>query len=387
MDAFFAAVEQRDHPEWRGKPVIVGAPPDQRGVVSTCSYEARAFGVHSAMPSREAYRRCPQGIFVSTGMARYEEASRQVFTIFERFSPLIEPVSIDEAFIDVTGARTMFGDGRAIAEKIRAAIRSEVDLTASVGVAHNKFLAKLASENAKPDGLFVVPDEHDAVIKFLASLKVGALWGVGKVTGELLERAGFRWVRDLQRADPVYLTRLLGETLTAHLLALAFGEDERDVETSFEEKSLSREYTFPEDCKDRENVREALKSLADEVGRRVRAHGRYATVARLKLRWSDFRTITRQMPFETAVCDDFSIRAMALRLFDAETLVQPIRLIGFGVSGFSMSRSEQLSLFDNKPEEREKRERLCHTVDALREKLGDNALGRLPAPESSSDHA
>jgi len=380
MDAFFAAVEQRDHPEWRGKPVIVGAPPDQRGVVSTCSYEARAFGVHSAMPSREAYRRCPQGIFVSTGMARYEEASQQVFAVFERFSPLVEPVSIDEAFIDVTGARTLFGDGRTIAEKIRTAIFSEVRLTASVGVAHNKFLAKLASEKAKPDGLFVVPEGRDAVVKFLATLKVDALWGVGKVTGESLERAGFRTVADIQKADPAYLTRLLGESLSAHLLALAFGEDTRDVETLFEEKSLSREYTFLEDCKDRETVREVLKGLADEVGRRVRAHGHYATVGRLKLRWADFRTITRQAPFETAACDDFSFRAMALRLFDAERLVQPVRLVGFGVSGFSAGRSEQLSLFDTSPEARGKRERLCRTVDALREKLGHGAVVRYSAP-------
>lgn len=378
MDAFFAAVEQRDHPEWRGKPVIVGAPPDQRGVVSTCSYEARAFGVHSAMPSREAYRHCPQGIFVPPDMARYDAASRRVFSIFERFSPLIEPVSIDEAFIDVTGARTLFGDGQAIAQQIRAAIRAEVRLTASVGVAHNKFLAKLASEKAKPDGLFVVPEEREAVVRFLGALKVGALWGVGKVTGEALERAGFRTVADIQAADPAYLTRLLGENLAAHLLALASGEDAREVETAFEEKSLSREYTFPDDCRDRETVREILKELADEVGQRVRAHRRYATVGRLKLRWSDFRTITRQAPFETAVCDDFSFRAMAMALFDAERLIQPVRLIGFGVSGFSDGRSEQLSLFDDAPEAREKRERLCRAVDALREKLGDQALGRCP---------
>ena len=377
MDAFFAAVEQRDHPEWRGKPVIVGAPPDQRGVVSTCSYEARVFGVHSAMPSREAYRRCPQGIFVPPNMTRYDEASRQVFAIFERFSPLIEPISIDEAFIDVTGAGLLFGDGRAIAEKIRAAIHEEVRLTASIGVAHNKFLAKMASEKAKPDGLFLVPDGLDAVVRFLAAHKVGALWGVGKVTDEALGRAGFRTVADIQMADPAYLARAVGESLAVHLRALAFGEDARDVETGFEEKSLSREHTFLEDCKVRETVREVLKGLADEVGQRVRAHGRYAAVGRLKLRWADFRTITRQAAFETAACDDFSFRAMALRLFDAEKLVQPVRLVGFGVSGFCAGRSEQLSLFDAEPAAREKRERLCRTVDALREKLGDQAPGRV----------
>ena len=376
MDAFFAAVEQRDHPEWRGKPVIVGAPPDKRGVVSTCSYEARAFGVRSAMPSREAYRRCPHGIFVRGDMPRYVEASRRVFTIFERYSPLVEGVSIDEAFIDVSGARALFGDAQTIAEKIRADVRSEVGLAASVGVAHNKFLAKLSSERAKPDGLFVMPREPEAVTAFLGTLKVGALWGVGKVTEEALERAGFRMVADIQRAEPAYIRRLLGESMAAHLLALAFGEDSREVETEYEEKSISREHTFAEDCNDREVVREMLKELADEVGRRVRAHGRYTTVGRLKLRWSDFRTITRQAPFESAVCDDFSLRALALRLFDTERLVQPVRLVGFGVGGFTDSRSEQLSLFDTAPDAREKREKLCRAVDALREKLGDDVLVR-----------
>lgn len=384
MDAFFAAVEQRDQPEWRGKPVIVGAPPDQRGVVSTCSYEARVFGVRSAMPSREAFRRCPQGIFVPPDMSRYDTASQAVFKIFERFSPLIEPISIDEAFIDVTGSRLLFGDGQAIAEKIRAAIRSEVRLTASIGVAHNKFLAKLASEKAKPDGLFVVPDDNEGVLRFLAAHPVGALWGVGRVTAEALERAGFRRVADLQKADPAYLARLLGAGLAEHLLALAFGRDARDVETSFEEKSLSREFTFLEDCRNPDVLRETLKGLADDVGRRVRAHGHFASVGRLKLRWSDFRTITRQAPFETPACDDFTFRAMALRLFDAERLIQPVRLIGFGVSGFSADRSQQLSLFDESPAAREKRERLCRTVDALRDRLGEGALGRLGPSDAPS---
>lgn len=383
MDAFFAAVEQRDHPEWRGKPVIVGAPPDQRGVVSTCSYEARVFGVHSAMPSREAFRRCPHAVFVPPSMASYEQASQQVFAIFERFSPVIEPISIDEAFIDVTGARLMFGDGERIAVQLRSAIRTEVGLTASVGVASNKFLAKLGSEKAKPDGLFVVPDTRDALLRFLASLNVGSLWGVGKVTGDTLERAGFHTVEDIQKADHAYLARLLGENLAAHLRALAFGQDMREVETVFEDKSQSREYTFPEDCTNRETLRETLKSLADDVGRRVRANGRYATVGRLKLRWADFRAITRQSPFETAVCDDFSLRTMALRLFDAEPLIQPVRLIGFGVSGFCSVRSQQLSLFENAPDIRAKREKLCHTVDVLRERLGENALGRVTATGQS----
>lgn len=385
MDAFFAAVEQRDHPELRGKPVIVGAPPDQRGVVSTCSYEARVFGVHSAMPSREAFRRCPQGIFVTPNMERYEEASRKVFAIFERFSPLVEPLSIDEAFVDVSGSRTLFGSGEEIAKKIRAAIRSEVGLTASIGVAPNKFLAKLGSEKAKPDGLIVVPEKREEIVRFLGALKVGALWGVGKVTGEALERAGFKTVADIQKADRAYLERLLGSGLSAHLLALAFGEDSREVETEFEEKSLSREYTFLTDCRDRNEVREVLKNLADEVGRRVRAHGHFATVGKIKLRWADFKTITRQAPFETAVCDDFSFREMALRLFDSERLVQPVRLIGFCAAGFTQARREQLSLFDDAPEVREKQERLCRAVDALRERLGRDAVVRAGKNKTGLD--
>lgn len=377
MDAFFAAVEQRDRPELRGKPVIIGAPPDQRGVVSTCSYEARVFGVHSAMPSREAFRRCPQGIFLTPSMDRYAQASDQVFDILGRFSPLIEPLSIDEAFIDVSGVRMLFGSGLEIAQKIRAAVLAEVGLAASVGVAQNKFLAKLACEKAKPNGFFVMPEQPGEVVSFLAALKTNALWGVGKVTFETLERAGIRTVGDIQHADLAYLKRLLGESLANHLHALSFGNDARDVETMSEEKSLSREHTFSEDCKNRETVREVLKGLVDEVGRRVRTHGHFATVGRLKLRWADFRTITRQAPFETAVCDDFSLRALALELFDAEPLVQPVRLIGFGVGGFAgNTRVEQLSLFGTAPDARQKRERLCHTVDALCAKLGNNAVGR-----------
>ncbi|MDX9866826.1 MAG: DNA polymerase IV [Kiritimatiellia bacterium] len=386
MDAFFAAVEQRDHPEWRGKPVIVGAPPDRRGVVSTCSYEARAFGVHSAMPSREAYRRCPHAVFVPCDMGRYEEASQRVFAIFERFTPLIEPLSIDEAFLDVTGGRTLFGGGEAIARAIREAIRNEVGLTASVGIAHNKFLAKLASEQAKPDGLAVVPDAADAILAFLAPLPVHALWGVGRVTAQTLEQGGLRRVGDIRRADPAFLARLVGGHAAAHLLALACGEDARPVETAFEEKSVSREHTFPQDCRDRSVVCEVLKELADDVGRRLRLQNRYATLGKLKLRWADFRTLTRQTPFPNPVCDDFAFREQALRLFRAQPLSQPVRLIGFGVSGLcNGGGAEQLALFDPAPDAREKRERLCRTLDRVREQLGDRALRRVSAPESGTE--
>lgn len=384
MDAFYASVEQRDNPALRGKPVIVGAPHHQRGVVSACSYEARAFGVHSAMPSQEAWRRCPQAIFVPCDMACYELASRQIFAVFERFSPAVEPLSIDEAFIDVTGACRLFGDGRTIATKIRTAIRSEIGLPASVGVAHNKFLAKLASQRAKPDGILEMPHDLTAVVAMLGKLEVGALWGVGRVTEKRLRAAGYHFVRDIQQADPRALAELLGSSLAQHLLLLAHGEDQREVETGVAEKSISRETTFLQDCTAADHLRITLLDLVDEVGQRLRAQGHYATTGRIKIRWSDFRTITRQAPFDTPVCDDFSLRTLADNLFQAERLIQPVRLIGFGVSGFTTKRDEQLSLFDHTPAVRTKRERLCHTIDELREKLGGHAImprGELHTPE------
>ncbi|MDD4025499.1 MAG: DNA polymerase IV [Kiritimatiellae bacterium] len=378
MDAFFAAVEQRDHPEWRGLPVVVGAPPDRRGVVSTCSYEARKFGVRSAMPSREAYRRCPGAIFARPHMARYEAVSRQVFAILTRFTPLVEPISIDEAFMDVTGARRLFGNGREIADMLRSAIRQELTLTASVGVAHNKFLAKLASEQAKPDGVFVVPSERGSLLDFLGSLEVGALWGVGQVTGETLRRAGFRSVADIRRCDPAALDRLLGVSLSARLRALSLGQDERPVETGFEEKSVSKEHTFAEDCSEYATVRDTLKDLVDEVGRRLRERGHYATVGRVKLRWSDFKTITRQAPFPAPACDDFTFRELAMRLLAAERMVKPVRLIGFGVSGLCDARQQQPSLFDTAPEDGiERRERLCRAVDSINARIGHRAVKRV----------
>ncbi len=379
MDAFFAAVEQRDHPEWRGKPVVVGARPDQRGVVSTCSYEARAFGVRSAMPSSEAGRRCPHAVFVPPDMARYGAVSRQVFAIFERFTPLVEPVSVDEAFLDVTGAHRLFGDSTAIAGRIRAAIREETDgLTASVGVAGNKFLAKLASEMHKPDGLTVVPRAPQEILRFLEPLPVGRLWGVGAVTREQLERAGYRTVGDIQRAGAASLAALLGAHTAAWLQRLARGDDDRDVITDWDEKSLSREHTFAADCGDAAKVRAVLCALTEDVGRRLRAAERFARTAKLKLRWSDFQTLTRQKTFATAVCDDFTLREAACALLDGEPLVKPVRLVGFGVTGLCGSRSEQLLLFDDGAADLHKRETLSKTIDALRERFGPDRIRRPP---------
>ncbi|MDA3927238.1 MAG: DNA polymerase IV [Kiritimatiellae bacterium] len=376
MDAFFAAVEQRDHPEWRGKPVIVGSAPNKRGVVCTCSYEARKFGLHSAMPSCTAGARCPQGIFVRPDMARYKEASGQVFSIFHRYTPMVEPISIDEAFLDITGVLRLLGSPQEIAVKIRADIKKEVGLNASVGIASNKFMAKIGSEKAKPDGIFEVPDSEPETINFLGRLNVGELWGVGSVSRKKLESAGFFKVSDIQAANPDQLIYLFGERFADHLINLSYGRDFREVEKAAPEKSISKEHTFMEDVSDRNQLSASLKDLCDEVGSRLRAQGYLASVCRIKLRWSDFTTITRQCKFETAVCDDFSIREKALNLFNKETIRASVRLIGVGVSSLTQTSVEQLSLFDNGYLTRKKHESLSRTVDIIRDKLGRDAIMR-----------
>ena len=376
MDAFFAAVEQRDNPRLRNKPVIVGSPPDRRGVVATCSYEARKFGVHSAMPSSEAYRRCPHAIFVRPDMQRYQDASQRVFSIFERYSPVIEPLSIDEAFLDVSGVLRLHGPARDIAVSIRSDIKTEVGLNASIGIAGNKFLAKLGSEKAKPDGLFVMPEKEQEIIDYLAALKVGELWGVGRVSREILISAGYFKVGDIQHCNPSKLSELVGQRFADHLINLAFGRDDREVEVAVAEKSISKETTFNEDVRDRETLMSVLQDLCDEVGSRLRAQGYLATVCRIKIRWSGFRTITRQRQFETPVCDDFSIRELALDLFENESLIAPVRLIGIGVAGLTRNAEEQMLLFDEGGKLRKKREILSRTVDIIRDKLGDDAIKR-----------
>lgn len=383
MDAFFASIEQRDHPEWRGKPVVVGAGPHERGVVATCSYEARKFGIHSAMPSREAGRRCPDAIFTPGNHAIYAAVSRQVFAIFERYTPLVEPVSVDEAFLDVSGALRLFGSPATIATCIRADLRRELGITGSVGIAHNLFLAKLASDLNKPDGQAVVPRDPEGVKALLAPLPVRRLWGVGKTTAEVLQRAGLSSIGDIQRLRADALARLVGASLAAHLGRLAVGQDDRELTFEWEEKSISREHTYGEDTLRRDVLVETLRELAEDVGRQVRQSAHFATVARLKLRWSDFRTITRQRPFVTPSRDDFTFREMADALFAAAYDGAPVRLIGFGVTGFTDTRRDQLQLFDDPTPLRDKRESICRAVDELRERLGPNAvrLGREPRQE------
>lgn len=375
MDAFYAAIEQRDRPELRGRPVIVGAAPDKRGVVAAASYEARRFGVHSAMPSREAGRLCPQGVFLPPDMAHYEEVSRGIMAILERFTPLIEPMSLDEAFLDVSGAQRLFGSGPEIGRRIKEAILAETGLTASVGVASNKFLAKLASDLEKPDGLTVAPRGVKAVMAFLAPMPVGRIWGVGAVMRGALEHAGFRTIGDLQSASLEKLSALLGGRAARDLFDLARGEDARELELDTLAKSISREYTFGSDCSDRRRVEAVLMELLDDVGMRLREDGRQAGVIKLKLRWKDFTTFTRQARLPRPCSDDITLREAARKLFARERLARPVRLVGVGVSALAPAE-RQLTLFDLPDPSAEARSRLSRSVDAIRRRYGDGSIGR-----------
>ncbi len=381
MDAFFASVEQRDNPALRGKPVIVGAPRDQRGVVSTCSYEARVFGVHSAMPSRTAAKLCPQGIFITPDFHRYSEASHKVMAIIGRYSPLLEQVSVDEAYLDVTGVRRLFGEAEEIGARIRREIRAEVGLPASVGIGPTKSIAKICSELAKPDGLKAAPQDREGLLTFLAPLPVGSLFGVGKVTRAGLERYGIRTIGDVQRADPSLLRLAAGAAGAEYLRAQAFGEDAREVDAEGrEEKQISREFTFLVDETSREEVRRRLRTLVEEVGTQLREEGKWAGLVKLKLRWTDFTTITRQRKLDRPIQDDFALSEVAEGLFAKERLISAVRLVGVGVGDLGTDPGAPvLDLFGGTPdgeEAREKREKLSKALDAIRGRLGHDSIHR-----------
>lgn len=387
MDAFFASVEVLHHPEWRGKPLVVGAGPHERGVVSTCSYEARRFGVRSAMPSRTAYQLCPQAIFTPPHMALYREVSDRVFEIFGRFTPYVEGVSIDEAFLDVTGSLHFYGgksdaESRvALGEALRAAVKKECGVTCSVGIAPNRLLAKIGSEQRKPDGLTLMPFDEDEAAAFLAPRPVSVLWGVGKKTVAALAPYGIRTCGDVQRMPEERLAAVLGSRSgAAALREYAFGICDDTVRTEdADEKTVSREHTFDEDTSDAAEIRAKLLELVVDVGQRFRKRRRWARTARLKLRDASFRTMTRQMPFDAPVRDDIAFRRAALELLEQAVPAgrageggwfPPIRLIGFGVANFAEAPDDgqMMLLADPKDERREKRERLSEALDALRAK-------------------
>lgn len=390
MDAFFAAIEQRDHPEWRGKPVIVGSPPDRRGVVATASYEARVFGVRSAMPSRTAGRLCPDGIFVRPRMARYREVSGHLRELLDHYTPFVEPMSIDEAFLDVSGVLHRWGEAADLARDLRARIRGELGLTASVGVAPNKFLAKLASDMHKPDGLTLVPLGAEAVRDFLAPLPLARIPGVGQVAVRRLQALGLHTVGDVQASELEALGRSMGWDRARGLIELAFGRDERAVEVEREAKSISAEHTFGEDCESEERIIETLLAQAEEVGRRLRAAGLRGRRGTLKIRTADFQTRTRQQGLVQATASDRDLCRCAVSLYRRTAEGRAVRLVGFGVSGLVPAgrRIDQPELFEEGPAEGDpgRQERLDEVLDGLRAKYGVDAVrrGRVePKPPAS----
>jgi DNA polymerase IV len=332
MDAFYASVEIRDRPELAGSPVIVGAT-GNRGVVLSASYEARAFGVGSAMPVTRARRMCPQAVFIAPRHTVYAAASREVMAAFRSVTPEVEPLALDEAFLDVSGAIRRLGPPVRIAELIRAGIRDQQGITCSVGVASCKFIAKLASARCKPDGLLVVP--ADGVLDFLHPLPVAALWGVGERTGKLLARLGLRTVGDIAHIPVDTLQRELGTAAGSHLAALAWGRDERPVVSGVQEKSIGAEETFPIDVDDPELIRRELLRLSGRTARGLRSAGSMARTVVLKLRLANFTTITRSrtLPEPTDVAR--KIYATACALYAASGLDEGarLRLVGVRATG------------------------------------------------------
>jgi len=345
MDAFFAAVEQRDRPELRGRPVIIGADPrggHGRGVVSTASYEARRFGVGSAMPISQAWRRCPHGIYLPPDMEKYAHESERVMEILRRVTDLVEPVSIDEAFLDVTGSARALGDGETIARRLKREIRDETQLTASVGVAGSMLVAKIASDMRKPDGLVVVPPGTEAA--FLAPLPVRRLWGIGPKMEEQLAKLGVATIGELASLDPSRLERRMG-THGHDLQRLARGEDEREVVASGAgPKSLGQEHTYGEDTDDPARLRATLLQLADAVAARLRAHGLLARTVTLKYRDERFSTTTHARTLREPTDSGSVLFETASALFADVHCGRRVRLLGIYASHFG-EEAPQLELF------------------------------------------
>jgi DNA polymerase-4 len=329
MDAFYASVEQRDDPALRGKPVAVGGSPAQRGVVAAASYEARAFGVRSAIPMSRAVRLCPSLVIVRPDFSKYKAVSQQVFEIFKSVTPLVEPLSLDEAYLDVT--ENSWGEtlGQAVAQRIKREIREKTSLTASAGVAPNKFLAKIASAWKKPDGLTVIAPER--VEHFLQKLPVDALWGVGPVTASRLRERGIEKLVDVRRADPTVLHEAVG-SLADWLRQLADGHDDRPVETEWEPKSSGSENTFADDLTDINLIREEIDEMARDAAHWLERKGLLCRTVTIKVRYSDFTTITRSHSRLPATRDAEEIAHRAVALLDkTEAGHRPVRLLGASV--------------------------------------------------------
>jgi DNA polymerase-4 len=372
LDAFFASVEKREHPEYDGQPVVVGAMPGNRGVVAAASYEAREYGIHSAMPISEAYRRCPEAVYVRPDMAKYQEASRRVFAVLSTITPLVEAASIDEAYLDVSGLEKLVGSPEDIGRQIRAKVFDETQLTASVGIGPNRLIAKLGSESCKPDGLRVVrPDE---VLGFLAPMPVGNLRGLGHQTQKIVDRLGIRTIADLRAFPEEELERHLGRRAAASFRRQAIGIASDEVVPNRQRKSISKEQTFGSDVSDPNRLRDTLRELAGGVARIARREALAGRVVTLKIRFEGFETHTRQRKLDAPTNDERQIFRIGWQLFERGDLPQkPVRLIGIGVSDWAGEEPGQGDLFAEL-EEREQDQQLLETIDGVTERFGKGKL-------------
>lgn len=374
MDAFFAAIEQRDNPALLGRPVVVGADPKGgkgRGVVSTCSYEARRYGIHSAMPIFLAYRRCPHAVFLPVDMRTYASVSCGVFKILNDFTPDVEPVSIDEAFLDITGSYHLFGSALDTCRKMKERIRAELRLTASVGIAPTKTIAKIASDHCKPDGLLEITASQ--VLEFLWPLPIERMWGVGAKMQKELDKFGIKTIGDLARMPEEVLSKRFGAH-GRHLYALAHGVDEREVTTREEIKSVSHEHTFETDTADKRQIYEVLSVLSEKVSRRLRQYGLKGRTVTLKVRLKDFQTFTRDstLPERTNFFEPiYKTSKMLFDVFHREG--SQYRLVGVRVTHFQDPYVRE-GLFDDPRTER--MERVHKAVDKIKDKFGDGMIRR-----------
>ncbi len=387
MDAFYAAVEELDHPEYRGKPVVVGADPKGgrgRGVVSTANYAARAFGIHSAQPISQAYRRCPHAIFVPGRPQRYGEISRHVMRILGDFSPQQQQISIDEAFLDITQTANGFGGPQALAEKLKARIRTEIGLTASVGLAGNMFVAKVASDLQKPDGLTICPPGGEK--EFLAPLPIKKLWGVGPKTEATMRAYGFVTIGDVAKCPPEILRKKFGKW-GAHLWQLANGRDDRPVENWGPRKSISQEHTWDEDVGEAHLVEQRIWKIADDLSSYMRAEKIKGRVLTLKIRLEGFLTYTRRQTLSAHTHDAELMRETAIHLFrNFDRQGKRVRLIGINMSDFGLAQQgEQLQLFSSAlPQQR--KDQVAQLLDQVREKFGEEAAQRASLVGEQSHH-
>ena len=372
LDAFFASCEQQEHPEYQGRPVVVGAIPGHRGVVAAASYEARRFGIHSAMPISEAFRRCPDAVFLRPDMEKYRHQSRQVFQILETLAPTVEAASIDEAYLDVSGLEKLLGTPESIGREIKQRIFTGTGLTASVGIGPNRLIAKLGSEYHKPDGLTVVSPEQ--VLDFLAPMPVANLRGLGRQTQKIFNRLGISTVAQLRAIPLADLEQHLGKKAAASFNRQAFGIASDQILPGQRRKSISKETTFETDINDNRVLHDALRRLAADVARTARRECLSGSVITLKIRFEGFETYTRQYKRTTPTHDEREMLKTAWRLFlDGKLPNKPVRLIGIGISGWEEHQPAQADLFDQ-PEQQEDNKQLLKTIDAVTEKFGKNLL-------------